>query len=162
MIRSSYISELHVTILEWTSDSPKTLQPSLDWIVDIMVYFYKSLFRKATCKAQCCIQEKSKEIFYFWSATDQKWRSHCCYCSFCLMLLSKAACDAAAVAEEEQDGMTLKRVLCIKPLLRAKDKAAPIPTKEASYFLSRHQINCQGQTTRSENQQKGFFIWCFS
>lgn len=71
------------------------------------------------------------------------------------MFLSKAACDAAAVAEEEKDRMTVKRVLCIKPLLRAKDKAAPIPTKEASYFLSRHQINCQGQTTRSENQQKG-------
>lgn len=53
----------------------------------------------------------------------------------CLMLLSKAACDAAAVSEEKQEGMTLKRLLFMKPLLRAKDKAAAIPTKEESYFF---------------------------
>lgn len=103
---SGHPTSASVTILEWTSDSPKTLQPSLDGIVDIMLYFYKSLFRNATCMVQC-FQEKLKETFYFWSVTDHKWRSHCCYCSFCLMLLSKAACDPAAVAEEVQDGMTL-------------------------------------------------------
>lgn len=75
---------------------------------------------------------------------------------FCLMLLSKASCDAAAVAEVETEGMTLKRVLCIKPLLRAKDKAGPIPTKKKHLtFYQGIKLIVKVQTTRSENQPKG-------